>query len=38
MNATVESQVLFHQFVDFISQNKNVSIRGIKQSKHRPMT
>ena len=32
MNATVESQVLFHQFVDFISQNKNVSIRDIKKA------
>ena len=30
MNTTVECQVLFHQFVDFISQNKNVSIREIK--------
>ena len=30
MNTTVECQVLFHQFVDFISQNNNVSIREIK--------
>ena len=30
MNTTVECQVLFHQFVDFISQNKNISIREIK--------
>ena len=30
MNTTVECQVLFHQCVDFISQNKNVSIREIK--------
>jgi len=30
MNTTVECQVLFHQFGDFISQNKNISIREIE--------
>ena len=32
MNTSVECQVLFHQFVDFISQNKNISVREIKET------